>query len=299
MSLLLTMSSDMSIHEHIGELRSRIFHIIISVLIITIFSMSVGIKPYVISFEGNVDSNINNNKNHGLKLLLFYPYPNPFDNIAIQLTSYMKEALLPPEVKLIQTAPGQAFFAQIYVSVLIGIIGSMPIIIKEIFGFISPAIVVDDRKHQQKKKIGIINVFLPAISLFIAGIIFSYILVIPFTLDFLYKYGQAIGVETFLNINDFISFVLQFFLGFGIAFELPIVMYAIALTGIINTKFWRNSFRYAVIIFVIFGAIITPDGSGITMWFVAGPMIILYLIGIVSIERREKGGRKEEKEIKE
>jgi sec-independent protein translocase protein TatC len=261
--------------------------------------MSVGIKPYVISFEGNVDSIIDNNKNHGLKLLLFYPYPNPFDNIAIQLTSYMKEALLPPEVKLIQTAPGQAFFAQIYVSVLIGIIGSMPIIIKEIFGFISPAIVVDDRKHQQKKKIGIINVFLPAISLFIAGIIFSYILVIPFTLDFLYKYGQAIGVETFLNINDFISFVLQFFLGFGIAFELPIVMYAIALTNIINTKFWRNSFRYAVIIFVIFGAIITPDGSGITMWFVAGPMIILYLIGIVSIERREKGGRKEEKEIKE
>jgi sec-independent protein translocase protein TatC len=299
MSLLLTMSSDMSIHEHIGELRSRIFHIIISVLIITIFSMSVGIKPYVISFEGNVDSIVDNNKNHGLKLLLFYPYPNPFDNIAIQLTSYMKEALLPPEVKLIQTAPGQAFFAQIYVSVLIGIIGSMPIIIKEIFGFISPAIVVDDRKHQQKKKIGIINVFLPAISLFIAGIIFSYILVIPFTLDFLYKYGQAIGVETFLNINDFISFVLQFFLGFGIAFELPIVMYAIALTNIINTKFWRNSFRYAVIIFVIFGAIITPDGSGITMWFVAGPMIILYLIGIVSIERREKGGRKEEKEIKE
>jgi sec-independent protein translocase protein TatC len=253
----------------------------------------------VISFEGNVDSNINNNKNHGLKLLLFYPYPDPFDNIAIQLTSYMKEALLPPEVKLIQTAPGQAFFAQIYVSVLIGIIGSMPIIIKEIFGFISPAIVVDDRKHQQKKKIGIINVFLPAISLFIAGIIFSYILVIPFTLDFLYKYGQAIGVETFLNINDFISFVLQFFLGFGIAFELPIVMYAIALTNIINTKFWRNSFRYAVIIFVIFGAIITPDGSGVTMWFVAGPMIILYLIGIVSIERREKGDRKEEKEIKE
>ena len=297
MSLLLTMSSDMSIHEHIGELRSRILHIIISVLIITIFSMSVGIKPYVVSFEGNVDSNIDN-KNHSLKLLLFYPYPDPFNNLAIQLTSYMKEALLPPEVKLIQTAPGQAFFAQIYVSLLIGIIGSMPIIIKEIFGFISPAI-VDDRKYQQKKKIGIVNVFLPAISLFIAGIIFSYILVIPFTLDFLYKYGQAIGVETFLNINDFISFVLQFFLGFGIAFELPIIMYAIALTGIINTKFWRNSFRYAVIIFVIFGAIITPDGSGITMWFVAVPMIVLYLIGVVSIERREKGDRKEEKEIKE
>src|ERR687886_2565315 len=215
MSLLLTMSSDMSIREHIGELRSRILHIIISVLIITIFSMSVGIKPYVVSFEGNVDSNIDN-KNHSLKLLLFYPYPDPFNNLAIQLTSYMKEALLPPEVKLIQTAPGQAFFAQIYVSLLIGIIGSMPIIIKEIFGFISPAI------GKQTKKIGITNVFLPIVSLCITGIVFSYIVVIPFTLNFLYKYGQAIGVATFLNINDFISFVLQFFLGFGIAFELPI-----------------------------------------------------------------------------
>src|ERR671926_168570 len=194
----------MSIREHIDELRSRMLRIIISVMIITIFSMSFGI------------------------------------------------------------------------------IGSIPIIIKEIFGFISPAI------GNQTKKIGITNVFLPIVSLCITGIVFSYIVVIPFTLNFLYKYGQSIGVATFLNINDFISFVLQFFLGFGIAFELPIIMYAIALTGIINTKFWRNSFRYAVIIFVIFGAIITPDGSGITMWFVAGPMITLYLFGMVAIERRDK-----------
>src|ERR671930_69103 len=277
----------MSIHEHIDELRSRVLRIIISVMIITIFSMSFGIKTFTLHYP--IVENNNNNDN----IRLFYPYPDPFNNVAIQVTSFMEKTLLPSEVKLIQTAPGQAFFAQVYVSLLIGIICSIPIITKEIFGFISPAI------GNQTKKSGIIYVFLPIISLFITGIVFSYIVVIPFTLNFLYKYGQAIGVATFLNINDFISFVLQFFLGFGIAFELPIVMYAIALTDIINTKFWRNSFRYAVIIFVIFGAIITPDGSGITMWFVAGPLIILYLIGIVSIERREKGGRKEEKEIKE
>src|ERR671930_1757040 len=266
----------MSIHEHIDELRSRVLRIIISVMIITIFSMSFGIKTFTLHYP--IVENNNNNDN----IRLFYPYPDPFNNVAIQVTSFMEKTLLPSEVKLIQTAPGQAFFAQIYVSLLIGIIGSIPIITKEIFGFISPAI------GNRTKKFGIINVFLPIIFLFITGIVFSYIVVIPFTLNFLYKYGQAIGVATFLNINDFISFVLQFFLGFGIAFELPIVMYAIALTDIINTKFWRNSFRYAVIIFVIFGAIITPDGSGITMWFVAGPLIILYLIGIVAIERRDR-----------
>ena len=264
----------MSIREHVDELRSRILRIIILVTILTIFSMSCGIKPFVLRYS------INESNNSSLQL--FYPYPDPFNNVAIQLTHYMEKTLLPPEVRLIQTAPGQAFFAQVYVSLLIGIIGSMPIVVKEIYGFVSPAI------SNQTKKIGIINVFLPTISLFITGIIFSYILVIPFTLNFLYKYGQAIGVATFLNINDFISFVLQFFLGFGIAFELPIIMYAIALTDIIDAKFWRNNFRYAAFILVIFGAIITPDGSGITMWFVAGPMITLYLIGMIVIETRKR-----------
>ena len=132
------------------------------------------------------------------------------------------------------------------------------------------------------------NIFLPTILLFVSGIIFSYILVIPFVLDFLYSYGQAIGVETFLNIDSFISFVLQFFLGFGITFELPMIMYAIALTGVLNALFWRKNFRYAIILFVIFGAIITPDGSGITMWLVTLPMLLLYFIGMIVIENREK-----------
>jgi sec-independent protein translocase protein TatC len=110
--------------------------------------------------------------------------------------------------------------------------------------------------------------------------------VIPLALAFLYKWGQSIGVETFLNINDFITFVLQFFLGFGIAFELPMIMYALSLTDLIEPKFWRHNFRYAIMILVIIGAIITPDGSGLTMWLVAGPMVGLYAIGMVAIERK-------------
>lgn len=258
-------SKEMPLRQHMEELRSRILRIVICVIIITVFAMSFGIR----SIE--LDSSI----------IIYFPYPDPFYNIAIQITKYMQESLLPPEVKLIQTAPGQAFFAQIYVSVLIGIIGSMPIIVKETLGFISPAI-------EKKAKIGIWKLLLPTIFLFIIGIIFSYILVIPFVLDFLYSYGQAIGVETFLTIDNFISFVLQFFLGFGVIFELPMIMYAVALTGAVDAKFWRKNFRYAIIIFVIFGALITPDGSGITMWLVALPMLLLYYIGIVVIENREK-----------
>ncbi len=65
-------------------------------------------------------------------------------------------------------------------------------------------------------------------------------------------------------------------------------MYAVSKIGIVDSKFWRGNIRYAIVAIVIFGAVITPDGSGVTMWFIAGPMIALYLIGMVVIERSER-----------
>ncbi len=256
------MAAGMTIREHIEELRVRVFRIALSIIIITVFAMSFDLRPVEVG---------------GLPLA--YPYPDPIHNVSTRLTFYMQDTLLPEGVKLIQTAPGQAFFAQIYVSALIGVIASIPLIVREISAFISPAI-------STNMKIGILNVFLPAVVLFVAGIVFSYYVVIPFTLDFLYQYGQALNVATFLTISDFITFVMQFFLGFGIAFQLPIVMYGVSLTGAVSPRFWRDNFRYAAIILVVFGAIITPDGSGVTMWFVAGPMFALYLAGLLIVERR-------------
>ena len=256
------MRAEMSIREHLEELRIRVFRVALSVIIITIFAMTFDLRPVEVA---------------GLPLA--YPYPDPIHNVSARLTLYMQETLLPDGVKLIQTAPGQAFFAQVYVSALIGMIASIPLIVRELSSFISPAI-------STKTKIGLLNIFLPAVALFAAGIAFSYLVVIPYSLDFLYQYGQALNVATFLTINDFISFVMQFFLGFGIAFQLPIIMYGISLTDAVSPRFWRDNFRYAVIILAIFGAIITPDGSGVTMWFVAGPMLALYVAGMLIVERR-------------
>ena len=130
------------------------------------------------------------------------------------------------------------------------------------------------------------SITIPTIALFIAGCAFSYFFVTPYILDFLYQYGQASGLVTFLNVVDFITFVLQFLLAFGISFQLPLVMYAVSASGMVGEKFWRKNIRYAIVIIVIFGAVITPDGSGITMWFVSGPMIALYLAGMAFAERR-------------
>ena len=87
---------------------------------------------------------------------------------------------------------------------------------------------------------------------------------------------------------DFVSFILQFLLAFGISFQLPLIMFAISQSGITDSKFWRKNIRYAIVAIVIFGAIITPDGCGVTMWFIAGPMIGLYLAGMLIVERKER-----------
>ena len=262
------MSEIQEISKHLDELRARILRIAIVVGSITVFILTFHLTP--IEING---------------IALYYPTPDPLDNIAAQITNYMKQQLVPDQVQLIQTAPGQAFFAQIYIAALAGIVLGMPLIIREITGFIRPAL--KEREINVSR-----SILIPALGLFITGCLFSYFLVVPYILDFLYKYGESAGIVTFLNIMDFVSFVLQFLLAFGISFQLPLAMYASTASGITDAVFWRRNIRYALVIIVIFGAVITPDGSGVTMWFVGGPMIALYVIGMFFIERKERRIRK-------
>lgn len=262
------MSEIQEITKHLDELRARILRIVIVVGVITVFILTFHFTPFEIN---------------GIQL--YYPTLDPVNNIAAQITNLMKQQLVPDEVQLIQTAPGQAFFAQIYIAALAGIVFGMPVIIREFTGFIKPAL--KEREIHVSRAIA-----LPALGLFIAGCLFSYMLVVPYILDFLYKYGEASGIVTFLNIIDFVSFVLQFLLAFGLSFQLPLIMYAVTASGIIDASFWRKNIRYAIVIIVIFGAVITPDGSGITMWFIAGPMFALYVAGMFFVERKERKSKK-------
>lgn len=252
------------INRHLEELRKRLLRIVLVIGIITAFILTFHAEPIQVG-----------------QITLYYPTPEPLNNIAAQITNHMKFNLVPEDVQLIQTAPGQAFFAQIYIAALVGIVAGMPIIIKELVGFIKPALKENEINVSR-------SISLPALGLFIAGCIFSYNFVIPYILDFLYRYGESAGLVTFLNIMDFVTFVLQFLLAFGFSFQLPLVMYAISASGMVDSNFWRKNIRYAIVVIVIFGAVITPDGSGVTMWFIAIPMIILYVAGMIVIERKER-----------
>ncbi len=252
------------INRHFEELRKRLLRIVLVLVIITAFILIFHAEPIQVG-----------------QITLYYPTPEPLDNIAAQITNHMRHNLVPEDVQLIQTAPGQAFFAQVYMAALVGIVVGMPFIIRELVGFIKPALKENEINVSR-------SISLPALVLFIAGCIFSYNFVIPYILEFLYRYGESAGLLTFLNIMDFVTFVLQFLLAFGFSFQLPLVMYAISASGMVDSDFWRKNIRYAIVAIVIFGAVITPDGSGVTMWFIAVPMIILYVTGMIVIERKER-----------
>jgi sec-independent protein translocase protein TatC len=151
------MSEIHEISQHLNELRARILRIVIAIGIITIFVLTFHLTPVEVN-----------------EIQLYYPTLEPLNNIAAQITNYMKDQLVPEQVQLIQTAPGQAFFAQIYIAALVGIVFGMPIIVKELTGFIRPAL--KEREIHVSRSIAA-----PAVGLFAAGCIFSYSFLIFFT----------------------------------------------------------------------------------------------------------------------
>ena len=139
-----------NVYPHLQELRKRVIRSVISVLVITVFILTFHATPVDV-----------------MGVTLYYPYPEPLDNMAAQFTNVMKNELVPESVQLIQTAPGQAFFAQVYIAALIGIVVSIPIIIREFISFLKPAL------KEREVHVGR-SITIPAIGLFITGCIFSY-----------------------------------------------------------------------------------------------------------------------------
>jgi sec-independent protein translocase protein TatC len=258
------MYKERSFIYYLQEIRIRIFRIVLAVVLVTVLCMTLTIN--MLDFNG---------------YKIPFPYPDPSNNIAIQVIITMKENLLPENVTLIQVAPGQAFFAQIYVAAILGIIMAMPFIVREFVAFIGPGL-------YQHEKATVKKVTIYAIGLFAIGSLFSYFIVVPYILEFLYIYGESIGISTFFEITEFIPFVMHLLIAFGLSYQLPIIMWASTVSEMVEPRFWRNNLRYVIIIIAIFSAIITPDGSGVTMWFIAGPMLLLYVLGILVIERKIK-----------
>ncbi len=216
----------------------------------------------------------------GVSVPFAYPWPNPFYNVTAQVFLAMVAWMLPPGVRLLNVGVGDSIFAQMEIGLLLTLILGMPWIVHEVGAFLIPAL----RRNERAliRQIGI-----PATGLFALGTAIGILFITPFTFRLLFFYVSAMNLEPVLGVQDFVTFALVYSLAFGVVFELPVFVYALTRLGVVKAAAWRKHWRGAVLGALIFGMVITPDNSGITMMLIATPMIGLYLGGAYFAARWE------------
>jgi len=216
----------------------------------------------------------------GVSVPFVIPWPNPFYNVTAQVFLAMVAWMLPPGVQLLNVGVGDSIFVQMEIGLLLTLILGMPWIVHEVGAFLVPALRRNERALL--RQIGI-----PATILFAVGTAIGVLFLTPFTFRLLFFYVSAMKLEPVLGVQDFVTFALLYSLAFGVVFELPVFVYALTRLGVVKAAAWRKHWRGAVLGALIFGMVVTPDNSGITMLLIATPMIGLYLGGAYFASRWE------------
>lgn len=188
--------------------------------------------------------------------------------------------IAPPDTTFLQLKPGEFFFTSMRISLYCGLAIASPVIIWQLGSFILPGL-----KPKEKK------VAIPILSgapvLFCLGSLFAYFSVAPSMLNFLFGFGKDV-ISTSISIESFVSFILLIMAICGSAFLLPIVIFALANVGIVNSNVLINKWRYAILVSVILGAVLTPTPDPFNMSIVSGILIGLYFVsyGILKLVGR-------------
>jgi sec-independent protein translocase protein TatC len=217
----------------------------------------------------------------GVSVPFAYPWPNPFLNVAAQLFRLMTAWMLPPGVTLLNVGVGDSILIQMEIGILVSLVIGMPWIVHEVGAFLVPAL----RRNERLlfRQIGV-----PATVLFAVGTVGGFVWLTPFTFRLLFFYVGADGLPLTMGVQDFVTFALLYSLAFGVVFELPVFIYALTRLGVVKAATWQKHWRGAVLGALIFGMIVTPDNSGITMLIIATPMIGLYFGGAYFARRWER-----------
>jgi sec-independent protein translocase protein TatC len=158
------------------------------------------------------------------------------------------------------------------VCLIAGIIVAMPVLVYELIAFVAPALIPREKKY--------VWIILPFIFLmFIAGVAFSYFILLPPAMQFLISFGADIATPQ-IRIGNYVSLIGRLLLATGMIFELPVITTFLARLGIISSKWMGQQRKWAIILAFILGAIITPTLDPVNQTLVALPLIALYEMSI-------------------
>src|SRR5437773_9856633 len=233
---------ELSLVQHLGELRSRLVVSAIALVITTTIAFLFGTQL--------------------IRILLL-----PVDCTFIP-TFQCNE----PPTTLVSFSPTENFTTYFRVALFAGFALAMPVILYEIYAYIDPALLPKERRF-------IRFMGLPVIGLFIAGMLFCYLVLLPNAIKFLIHFGES-EIKNHLRAADYLAFVTIFILGMGLVFELRVVIFALVKIPVITRAWLAKHRRYAILSASVLGAVITPTPDPFNQTLVAVPMYLLFELGL-------------------
>ena len=197
-----------------------------------------------------------------LFVLFFYLFCN-------QLVDFVLAPVRSRGIDVISTAVSEALMMQLKVCLVAAVVAGMPVIIQQIWSFISPALY----PHEKRLFAGL---FFVALLLFCAGVAFCYLYVFPLAINLFWAAADTVAPAMW-SVQEYFSFVLSFVLPFGVMFELPVVIFMLARRGKVNYQKLAKARKYVLLAIAVVAAVLTPPDV-ISQCMRAAPMYLLYEI---------------------
>ena len=176
--------------------------------------------------------------------------------------------VIAPAGRLYFMSPAEGFFAYLKLAVFAGFLVALPVVLWQGWGFVAPALTADEKRW------GL--VLLPgALVFFFAGVVFAYLLVWPAAVNFFLGFGNE-SLMPMISLGQYLSFLLSFLLPFGVIFNLPLLLLALAKMGMISSAVLAKHRKMMIVAAFIIGGIITPTPDVFTQTMMAVPIILLY-----------------------
>lgn len=253
---------NMSFLDHLEDLR---WHLVRSFTCILVFAIAAFIFKDII-FD---------------KIILAPKHPGFFTNrMLCKLGDIMNAPALcinSEPLNIINIKMSGQFTTHIMISLVAGFILGFPYVIFELMRFVTPALY----KNEQKYASG--GIFYTS-SLFFAGVLFGYYVIIPLSIQFLGTYSVSEEVTNQINLKSYISILTSVALAGGIIFELPVLIYFLSKIGLVTPQFLRKYRKHSIIVILVLSAIITPPDI-FSQVLVCLPLLVLYEAGIVISKR--------------
>ncbi|MFM7245317.1 MAG: twin-arginine translocase subunit TatC [Planctomycetaceae bacterium] len=177
-----------------------------------------------------------------------------------------------PRVSITTLSAQEAFAIYVKAAILVGVVLASPWIFYQLWTFVAAGLYAHERKW--------VWTFLPiSVALFLAGVFIAFFFVFDFVLDYLLQFNAWLGLDPDPRISEWLSFVLIMPIGFGLGFQLPLVMLFLERIGIFDVEAYTSQWRMAVLVIVVASAILTP-ADPYSMLFLAAPLCLLYFGGV-------------------